>query len=224
VAKEKLTRYTTPKGVAVFPHLHAPDTKFDADGVYKLGIRLDADTAEAVMDAIRAELPKAQAKLDEALSKEKAANKRKDYSLNDEPWSVDDDGNVTFNVKMNARVTSKKDGKTYDLRPQLFDAKGRPIKFGTRIGGGSTVRVALELVPYFMASTKTAGISLRLVAVQVIELRTFSADAGAFGFGAEEGFDSTEGGAEMFGDGDEDTSSTDDAADDAADAADDDDF
>lgn len=199
--RQKNPGITTPKGTAVYPHLHAPDTKFDAKGVYKVGIKLSADDAQVVIDAINEVMPRAQELLDEAKAKEKAKNKLKDYSLSDEPWSEDEEGNITFNTKMAARVTSKKDGKTYDLKPKLFDAKGNPIKFGTRIGGGSLVRLRIEFIPYFNAASKSAGVSLRLVAVQVIELRQFSANADTFGFDAEEdGFDFTEGGAEMFAD------------------------
>jgi hypothetical protein len=199
MAREKNVAVVTPKGVAVFPHLHAPDTKFDADGVYKCGIKLDANDAQVVIDAIAKVMPRAQELMEEAKAKEKAKNKLKEYGINAEPWAEDEEGMITFNTKMNARVTSKKDNKTYDLKPALFDAKGTPITFGTKIGGGSIVRLRIELIPYFMASTKQAGVSLRLIGVQVIELRVFQANAAGMGFDTEEdGFDFTEGGAEMF--------------------------
>ena len=33
--KNKLTTYTTPAGTAYYPYLFTPDTKFDANGVYR---------------------------------------------------------------------------------------------------------------------------------------------------------------------------------------------
>ena len=95
---------------------------------------------------------------------------------------------MTFRFKLKAKVTPKQ-GDPFEQRPAIFDAKGKPLQ-EAKIGGGSKVKVAYELIPYYTAIAG-AGVSLRLKAVQVIDLVEFSggASADAFGFGEEEGYE-----------------------------------
>ena len=73
--------------------------------------------------------------------------------------------------------------------PALYDAKGKPITSDVNVGNGSTIKVAFEPVPYTMASTKQVSLSLRMKAVQIIDLQEFEgsgASAKTYGFGEEE--------------------------------------
>ena len=45
--KRKKVLVVTPVGLAVWPHLHSPDTKFDKDGVYRVQLAYPAESAEA---------------------------------------------------------------------------------------------------------------------------------------------------------------------------------
>ena len=105
---------------------------------------------------------------------------------------VDDDGNETgdleFKFKQKAVVTSKKTGKSYEIKPKVFDAKGQPITKPLPLGNGSTIKVAFEPSPYFVAATKVVGVSLRGFDIQVIDLVEYGAGTGSV-FGAEEGFE-----------------------------------
>lgn len=112
--------------------------------------------------------------------------------------------------------SGKNAGRVWVKRPGLFDAKGRvlvqPIEFkmlddgerkesfgkkaGPAIWGGSVIKVSFE-VPlgpedapgYFVPATGACGISLRMLAVQVIELVSGGArNAAGYGFGEEEGY------------------------------------
>jgi len=185
VAKKLLT---TPKGVAVYPHLSKPDTKFNKNGVYTVKLRLEGAEALAFAKQINAV---AKIKVEE-LRTEKGAKKVKAADL---PISreTDKDGTETgalvFSFKMNATGKNKA-GEVFTRQPAIFNAQGVPDKT-MRIGGGSTIRVSYELVPYDRVSTETkgmflAGASLRLYAVQVIELVEFGGNAEYFGFEAEE--------------------------------------
>jgi hypothetical protein len=62
----------------------------------------------------------------------------------------------------------------------------------TQVWGGSTVKVAFEIVPYGVrqySPTMGVGVSLKFSAVQIIDLKTGTGkDAKAFGFGEEEGY------------------------------------
>jgi hypothetical protein len=65
---------------------------------------------------------------------------------------------------------------------------GDPINDGFKVGNGSVVKVAFEPIKYFVASSKTAGVSLRLRAVQIIKLVEFNGGGGDF-FEEEEGYE-----------------------------------
>lgn len=180
MAKEKLTKIVTPAGVAVYPHLHAPDTKFVAEGVYKLKLKLDADAAAKLIARIEPEFEKAKALVPDA------ARKAKNKPTRNEPWEEQEDGTFIFGeIKMKASGTNAK-GQDWERSPMIFDAANQKLPEGTRIGGGSTLKVAVELYPYYMASTKAYGVALWLNAVQVIDLKTWGGGGNASDFGFEE--------------------------------------
>ncbi len=189
--KVKTITGNTPAGVAVYPRLTEPDTKFDADGVYSLKLRLTAEESTGLIETITTVAEEAYAEaLEAAVPKNKNKVKRATPSFEPE---VDDEGketgNILFNFKMKASGVSTKTGKTWTRKPVLFDAKGKPIiNPDFQIWGGSIVRVAYELVPYNSPSFG-CGCSQRLTAVQIIELREGGEkSAQEFGFGEEEGF------------------------------------
>ena len=99
---------------------------------------------------------------------------------------------------------AKKTGKEWKRYPQLIDAKLQPIKKGTAIWGGSTVRISADIVPYFKPADGEYGISRFLEGVQVIELVSAGGrSAKDMGFDEEDGYE----GANDFSDesGDDDT-------------------
>jgi hypothetical protein len=198
--KKKNEQITTPRGRAIYPHLNTPDTKFSEGGpgnyhtklavptnlVEELTKKIDKVAAEALADAI------AKHKADPKKAKKAPPQEASlPYELNTE-----NEDETVFKFKMNSEF--KKGEETVKIKPALFDAALKPLSADKKIGGGSVLRVTAELVPYFMASTNQAGVSLRLKAVQVIELRSFGQSAEDYGFEAEEGFTAEETGAESF--------------------------
>jgi hypothetical protein len=183
MSKVKNPRYTTPAGIAQYPYLTKPDTKFNPDGEYKISVEIPGAAAQDIVTFLDEQFAA-------SVAKAKKENPGKKIKEGDVPYSVDDDsGKVTVRFKLKAKVTPKM-GDPFEQRPALFDAKGKPIGADTKIGGGSKVKVAYELVPYYTAIAG-AGISLRLKAVQVIDLVEFSGGASseAYGFGEEEGYE-----------------------------------
>ena len=75
--------------------------------------------------------------------------------------------NVIFKFKCKAKVTTKS-GDTFENKPTLFDAKGKPMS-NVNVWGGSEIKVSAELIPYF-TSMGGAGGSMRLRAAQIINL------------------------------------------------------
>ena len=180
--KKKAERFVSPKGLASYPYLTKPDTKFNPDGEYKVSLIVAGDDASK---AIAFLTEKHNASVAQA-KKENAGKRVKEGEL---PFIENDDGTVTFKFKMKAKVTPKK-GDPFEQKPALFDAKGKPLTGEPKIGGGSTIKVSYEVVPYYTAIAG-AGVSLRLKAVQIIELKEYSGggNAESYGFGEEEGFE-----------------------------------
>lgn len=184
----------TPRGRAIYPHLNTPDTKFKAEGEYtcKLAVptaiaediiaQIDAAHAEAQKSAIEEINTKAKAKNPKAKPVTSVKEANLPYKLNPE-----NDEETLFNFKMKASFKGK-DGSMVSMRPALFDAKGKALSKDVKVGGGSVLRVSFEPASFYTA-TVGAGVTLRLKAVQVIELRSFGGGtADSFGFEAEEGF------------------------------------
>lgn len=188
--KTRNTRYVTDTGIAIYPYLIEPDTEYNVDGEYKVKLRLAPDAE--VFDNKRKSLGSIQEFLDSMLEKSvekaKAENKGRIKEA-DAPYTIDEDnGDLLINFKLKAAGTTR-DGKEFTQAPALFDAKGKPFD-GEEIWGGSKIKVSFEVVPFF---TKLigAGITLRLKAAQIIELRQGGgASAENYGFGEEEGFES----------------------------------
>ncbi len=185
----KRESFTTPKGIASWPQLNEPDTKFDPNGAYTVKMRYEK--ADPLVIALIANLDRAHSDSVAAFALEKKQPKIKqaDKPFKDE---LDDDGNETGFIRVNFKLAAKverKDGTFYEQRPVIYDSQGTPSK--ALIYGGSTLKVAFEIIPFF-TTLVGAGISLRLKAVQIIELRTKGdRSAESFGFGKEDGYAET---------------------------------
>ncbi len=192
MTKPKNPRYVTPAGIAQYPYLTKPDTKFNPDGEYKVSLEIPAAQAQDIVTFLDEQHEASVAKA----KKENAGKRIKEgevpYLLNEET------GAVTVRFKLKAKVSPKM-GDPFEQRPAIFDAKGKPLQ-DAKVGGGSKIKVAYEVVPYFTAIAG-AGVSLRMKAVQVIDLKEFSggAGAGAYGFGEEEGYEAEDTPAEQNG-------------------------
>jgi len=206
VSEIKKRKVTTERGVALWPKLNEPDTKFKAEGEYSITLRLSGEASQGIKEMCdemaQAAYDAAVEELNEAI---KTSTGKKKVDLKavldglqmQVPYSpdYDDDGNETgdylFKFKMLASGVNKKTGKQWSRRPHLFDSKGKPLAEGIDVWGGSEVRVAGELSPYFIPGTKTVGCKLNLEAVKIIKLVNGSAHtADGYGFGEEEdGFD-----------------------------------
>lgn len=181
--KQKNLRITSPQGRAIFPYLTKPDTKFKDGGEYKVKLAVPAKLAEGLVKIIDDTVAT-------ALIKAKAEAKGKRVKEADLPYQMDENTDeVIFSFKMNASGKTKS-GEVFTQKPALFDAKGKSVDVNVRVGGGSTLRVSAEVVPFI--APIGVGVSMRMKAVQIITLKEFggNADAGAYGFGAEEGYES----------------------------------
>ena len=179
----KIVRYTTPKGIAQYPWVIEADTKFIKEGQYHVQLDVPKSLAEGMIT-----------KLTELLEAEyNKLCKEKGKKLNKIPFFDEvDDNTLQFKFKQN-KVIHRQDGQTNEVKIPLFDAKGKPIGNKIKLGNGSTIKVSYTVAPYYNATNKGVGLSLRLVAIQVIELVEYSAgNAESYGFGEEEGYESSD--------------------------------
>lgn len=200
-------KYTTPVGAAVFPHLHAPDTKFDDRGVYTTRMRFTGEAADEIVALLDAEYEKSYEEsvaevMDKKGLKEKAARAKVKEGPEPYKMELDEDGEETGAVIVNFKMKAsgqRKDGTTWTRKPAIFDAAGKPVAVGLKIGSGSSLRISTDINRWYMPALG-AGVSLRLNAVQVIEFQTWGdMSAEAAGFDAVEGgFSADAVGADAF--------------------------
>lgn len=195
MATKKIVRYTAPKGYALWPYLTKPDDRPIKDKpqkpAFKVNLAYDKNDADwlklkATLDGL----------VDEAFTKAVEENpKKKKLITRQFPYSdeLDEEGEETGRIivkfKQSAQI-KKKNGQVINVTIPLFDAKGTPMKAGTQVYSGSILKVSFTTRPYLVDSTNGAGVSLDLNAVQVLKLvSSTQRDAGAYGFGAEEGYE-----------------------------------
>lgn len=181
----KLPSFITPAGTAQYPRLNVPDTKFVPEGVYSVKLEFTGDEAQELSAFL-------DTKMQESFAEAKKENPAKKIKEADAPYSWNDDGVLSVNFKMKASGTTK-DGKTWNRKPALFDAKGKPLDVGTTIGGGSKLILSYTPSPFYTGLIG-AGLSMRLEAVQVIELKEGGngQSSDSFGFKEQDGFEAKE--------------------------------
>lgn len=207
----------TPAGIASYPHLTQPDTFKGVDS-YKCKLRLDASDPEVIK--LKAKLDKLAAKAladfteesKEALTKlnadAKAPAAKEKYEKAkkaldaleagefrmplEEEWGDDDEltGNLLLTTKSKASFFNKKTSETISLAPKFFDAGAKLMTSRPEIRGGSKIALGTTVVSYNAGGDIGAGLSVRINAVQIIELA--GSTAGGEGFGAQAGFDGSD--------------------------------
>ena len=148
-------------GEAIYPHLNKPDVRFSEAGEYKVTLKVAKSDATAMLKLYNSAI-------EDALKLAEQNHKGKGIKNAPKPFT-EEDKFVFFKFKMKATGVNQKTKEKFSQRPQLFDAKKNPIPLSTLIWGGSKMRVAYNLVPYYTPMLG-AGVTARLKAVQVIEL------------------------------------------------------
>ena len=174
----KNVRYTTNAGVAKYPWLNKPDTKFDSDGVYKVDLAFDKKSDIAELHKLCAEAVK-----DAAIR-----NKTKKMAKLPIFEEVDDQENKTGRWIVRCKVKCRPD---WDRKPKLFDASGKRID--VNVGGGTVMKANVELYVWD-SRLDGVGVTLQPRAIQIIDLveSEIGGSAETYGFVEEEGFVSDE--------------------------------
>lgn len=206
-ANKKFVRhaFTSPKGVFVYPKLKDADTKFKSEGEYSVKLKLSADAPET-----KALIAKLQPHYDSAIKSATAefaklpvASRKKLGKLSPNPFfstvydkeTEEPTGDIEFKFIMKASGEYKsgsKAGRKWTRKPTIFSAKGVALKDVPEIWGGTIGRISFEIKEggYFIPGTGAAGLTLELVAAQLITLRSGGEwSAKDHGFGEEEGYE-----------------------------------
>lgn len=179
---EKNPRYVTPTGIAMYPWLNKPDTKFDPDGLYHVNLKFEKESPE--LEFLLKDLEKMLDDYYQAACDNPKYAKFKSKIQKADIFEEDDEGCKVLKFKQKAVIKSVKG--TFNANIALFDSKGKPSK--DTVGGGSQIKVCFSAIPYFVPSTKTVGLTLRPVAVQIISLQSINgSSAESYGFKSEEG-------------------------------------
>ena len=205
----KRPSFTSPAGSFKFPSLSKPDFgnfKFPKpDGEFKTGLVVSRELAQPLIDQLTPYWEEAIKEGQEAFNGLPMATRKKMGSLKEQPFfqeeydpeTEEETGNVIFNVKTKYGIMDRKTNEKRFNKIGLFDSKGAPLAAGTAIYGGTVGKVAFQASPYFVSGQGMAGITLRLSAVQVIDLvGPGSRTATQFGFGKEDGYETSEDDAE----------------------------
>jgi hypothetical protein len=217
--KKSFVRFMSPRGVAVYPKLNKAD-EYKGKVTFNTKLRLDlgkpgvedfvkkvTEQHVAALAAAKAELtekaaaesdPKKKRKIADALGAlEAGPNPVRAVTLED---GTDSPNLVELTFKMPATKKDRTTGAELPQRPDLYDATGKtkidPLKVA--VWGGSELKVAGFFMPYYNPATNSAGVSMRMTAVQILKLVT--SGNGDPGFEAEEGYTADDAGADPFND------------------------
>ena len=190
--REYAPRRLTDVGFLFFPHVIKADGKFNPEKPrYKADISLLSEQAQPHIDYVMTDekwgMPAAEALRDKAVADAKKAGKK--FPAKKDPANADmvvpyadvndEDGNPTgriiIKVRGNDRYKDKKTGEVKFLQVKLFNSKGVELKGNARpkdVWSGSRARVNYTAFPYYNAATNEYGVSLRLEAVKIIELKS----------------------------------------------------
>ncbi|MEK9698448.1 MAG: hypothetical protein VW270_21940 [Candidatus Poseidoniales archaeon] len=145
-----------------------PCDPLDDGATYEMSFKMDEKQAKALMTAMAS-----------AYKEKREAKWPEKFPV---PFSKDDDGMYIGKAKLKGAY-----GKDATAKPKQYDAKNKVLPDDFQLTTGSTVNIAVVLVPYNM---RDAGVSLRLRAVQVIKYVPLQV---ASPFDEVDGFDSNEG-------------------------------
>jgi hypothetical protein len=182
--------------------LNKPDDRYNPDKPeYKVSIIYENE--EAASDMIEVIKTAQDQAVEDAVNQAREEAKKKGKKFNEERFrsslklaplpikeELDENDDPTGRIiigpfKMRARGVTK-DGREWERKCPVFDGAGKPVDLeAVSIWGGSILNICYFIDTYYTAALG-AGVSLKLEAVQVLELRSGKAKTAAgFGFSTD---------------------------------------
>jgi hypothetical protein len=179
-ANDYQVKVATPVGEAMWASLKEPKKWQPGDaGNYQMSLVVSKSEAEPLISQCMA----VRTKMEDMMQKDGKTVKLSPH----DPWKETDDGKIEFRFKKphfdaNDKYPASKPVPTYLPDGSKVDWENTDWA----VGNGSTVQVGGFIRPYYVG-TLGLGISLRLAAVKVVELKKFVAGSSDdFGFGSSE--------------------------------------
>lgn len=189
--KKSYPLQVSPEAIASWPKLHAPDPTYRK---YQCGLRMTKEDGMKFLEQFQAMDAENLAAAKEQIKgkRDPKTGKPLEVTHNGLPYKLEFDKETgaetgMMTIQFGAKESWKdKQGKEQPTRLILQDAKKNPLGPNVKINGGSKVRVAFVPSPYFIDGTRAAGVTFRMVGVQVLELSSgsyqdpFTAEEGRF--------------------------------------------
>lgn len=211
--RKKAPQFITPKLALRFPKLDKadygskeypkPDGEYSTKGIMKA----DDPATIKFLKELNPLYEEAMAWADEQFKKLKVETRKKLGKVSQNPLfstlydkeTEEPTGEIEFKFAMAASGIRNKDTdkeEKWTAKPAIFDARGQKIVKVPAIWSGTTAKVSFSVglnkegIPgYFIPGTGAAGLKLKLLAVQIIDLKSGGErSASSYGFGAEEGY------------------------------------
>ncbi len=170
----KATMFETPRLLLEHPWINTPDTKYNADGVFKtFGI---ADHSKPTVLNLQHMIDEAcdasLAKATEGLT----PSEKKKWGIY-KPYEIEEDANgeptgrIKFNFKRNHIITLQ-GGEKRELQVSIYDSHGNVPEEGKepRIFGGTDAKLLFSMRDIKVTSAKLAGVKLDFAAIKVFAL------------------------------------------------------
>ena len=176
--------FISPKGIAKFPALLNADDHYDKPhGIYKVDLIVTPTQAKAVAAHAKREAVKFK---NEDL---KSNPSRKDWGIHvpvtpDLNKEKEETGQMILRFKQKKMIVTR-DGREIEKKIFICDADGNRTT-NIEPKGGSKLNVAYYMLAYMAPSTKTYGVTFRLLGVQIIEL--VESSERDMGFTKQEGY------------------------------------
>jgi hypothetical protein len=183
--KKKYVNLVSERGVAVWPHVNSPDTKYNKDGLYHTKLAFDPSNPKqaAFLAALEERLEAWVESLTETLPPAKRKTLKINPVVQDEidRDSGDETGRKLVSFKMYA-TGKDRDGNPTKREPRFFDAKGAriPMSLVPRLSGGSVLKIDFSPSEYHTGKNE-CGITLYLNGIQIITAVEYSAGKSPFG-------------------------------------------
>lgn len=180
---DKYPKFPPVRGIAAYPHLIKPDTKFNPDGDYRTKLRVPAEKSDALIEAMNTAREEFLADME---PKDRKKIKRNHDLFEAE---TDDEGTETgfnvFSFKTRATFKSKKTGDIVQKNIRFFDSFNQPVK-PKDMWSGSDIVIAGTIGVSVVQGV--CYVSLRPEGVQIVRLVTGGgASADSYGFETVEG-------------------------------------
>lgn len=173
-------RIVSPRGEALWCKVKEPDYQYNAKGVLSTTVVCDPsdETVQAFIEKLEELRDVAYDETVETLGVKAKGIVRKDVYTEHLDQDGEDTGLIEFKFAL-------KDADDRDKWIRVVDSKRAEIKDIPLVGNGSIIRCSAYANPYYMASSKTVGISLIWEQMQLISLVEYG---GGDAFDDEDGY------------------------------------